>query len=134
MKINFISSRDYRMDAIKRILKFIAKPITNLEDAWNNQTPRGQFLLFYKIFEFIARTCLQMHCIFGNEPIGPRGYVPGFFCFSHVFLLVYTTFFYAKTGNFIECLPSYCMLGVAIAVSYDFSESFLGSFSFKPNK
>lgn len=111
------SLQSQHMDTVKKILKFFAKPITYLIDAWNNKTPLAQWYFYYRILEFIARTCLQLHCVFENKPIGPRGYVPGFFCFLHAFLQVYTTYFYIKTGDFVKCVPSYCVFGLVIAVS-----------------
>lgn len=107
------------MDAIKKISKFFAKPITNLIDAWNHKTPLEQWYCYYKVFKFIASTCLQLHCVFANKPIGPRGYIPAIFCFLHAFLQVYTTYFYIQTGDFVKCVPSYCVFGLVIAVSND---------------
>lgn len=94
-----------------------ANPLRSFSTEWNESTPYGLWCFCYKISVFIGRTCLQLHCIYENVPIGPIGYVPGFYCVLNVILLAYTTFYYISIGHFAKCVPSYCIFGACVSVS-----------------
>lgn len=105
-----------------KIGKWFPKPtftnhLPRLLSFWTNKTPYEKWLYYYQILKFFGKTCLQLHCVYENRSIGPLGYIPGFFCILNFILLIHTTYFYIGTGDFIKCIPSYCVLGVTVSVS-----------------
>lgn len=96
--------------------RIFTKRLDDLKVKWESKSPYGMWLACYELSKFMGSRCLQLHSIFEHKPIGPIGYIPGFFCLLNYTLLFYTTYYHTITGDFESCLPSYCMFGVTVSV------------------
>lgn len=101
-----------------RVKEMFTKHLDDLKAKWENKSPYKKWLAFFEVAKFLGSRCLQLHSLFEHKPIGPIGYIPGFFCFLNYILLIYTTYFYAMAGDFKSCLPSYGMFGITVSVSF----------------
>lgn len=90
----------------------------NAKASWENKSPYEKWLTIFNFVKFVGSSCLQLHSIFENKPIGPIGYIPSFICGLSYTLLLYTTYYYTVAGNLMGCLPSYYMFGVCVSVSW----------------
>lgn len=84
---------------------------------WDSQTPHRKWCYLYGIGRFcISSTGFTVF----DEDQTLKWYsylaIPGLS--GYLLFAFYTIFYYIKQGEFVKCLPSTCMIGLAISVGF----------------
>lgn len=83
---------------------------------WNSRSPYQRWCFFYG-FGRIATALIKMPMFHDDLTLSYFAFIPVFYVFFHISLVVYTMMYYVRIGDPMEAFPCTSLLGPIFAVN-----------------
>lgn len=94
---------------------FLSQTIREIKANWEKKTPKQKW---NRLYEFAKKSSELIQIRFLTDySVGIVGYCPAIALVLHCALFMYTMYFNINRGLYQECLPCFCVFGVATCVS-----------------
>lgn len=98
------------MNVISTKIQALINFLKRIEAEWKAKTPEQKRSALYNFGRYMMAS-IQIG-VFDDLQIGPIGYVPCIIAFIHYIAMIYTVYYYMSRGQFLQCLPTFCIYGI----------------------